>query len=99
MDLDGAGRIDILSGSYSRMDKDMAGLIQVLYGNKDGTFRKAEVLKGTDGNPLIIPTQGEAQLKLKAAPLPVPPVIARFEGVAVKDVAGNETLVMPPVVS
>ena len=33
----------------------MAGLFQVLYGKGDGTFRKAEVLKGTDGEPLIIP--------------------------------------------
>ena len=35
------------------MDNDMAGLFQVLYGKGDGTFRKAEVLKGTDGKPLI----------------------------------------------
>lgn len=40
----------------------MAGLFQVLYGNKDGTFRKAEVLKGTDGNPLMIPAKGDSQL-------------------------------------
>ena len=33
----------------------MAGLFQVLYGEPDGTFRKAEALKGTDGKPLIIP--------------------------------------------
>jgi hypothetical protein len=32
----------------------MAGLFQVLYGKADGTFRGAEVLKGTDGEPLII---------------------------------------------
>jgi hypothetical protein len=37
------------------MDKDMAGLFQVLYGKGDGAFRPAEVLKGTDGEPLIIP--------------------------------------------
>ena len=37
------------------MQHDMAGLFQVLYGKKDGTFRKAEVLKGTDDEPLIIP--------------------------------------------
>lgn len=55
MDLDGDGRRDILSGSYSRMENDMAGLFQVLHGKADGTFRKAEVLKGTDGEPLIIP--------------------------------------------
>ena len=51
MDLDRDGRRDILSGSYSRMDKDMAGLFQVLHGKADGTFRRAEVLKGTDGEP------------------------------------------------
>lgn len=37
----------------------MAGLFQVLYGKVDGTFRKAEVLKGTDGEPLIIPVRGK----------------------------------------
>lgn len=36
----------------------MAGLFQVLYGREDGTFRQAEVLKGTDGEPLIIPLKG-----------------------------------------
>lgn len=55
MDIDGDGHLDILSGSYSRMDKDMAGLFQVLYGKGGGAFRKAEALKGTDGEPLIIP--------------------------------------------
>jgi hypothetical protein len=55
VDLDGDGHLDILSGSYSRMDKDMAGLFQVMYGKPDGGFRPAEVLKGTDGEPLIIP--------------------------------------------
>jgi hypothetical protein len=59
VDIDGDGHLDILSGSYSRMDKDMAGLFQVLYGKPDGTFRKAEVLKGTDGKPLIIPLNGQ----------------------------------------
>ena len=61
MDIDGDGHLDILSGSYSRMDKDMAGLFQVLYGKGDGTFRKAEVLKGTDGKPLIIPADNDKQ--------------------------------------
>ncbi len=36
----------------------MAGLFQVLHGKADGTFREAEVLKGTDGEPLIIPLNG-----------------------------------------
>jgi FG-GAP-like repeat len=58
VDLDGDGRRDILSGSYSRMEQAMAGLFQVLHGEADGTFRRAEVLKGTDGEPLIIPLQG-----------------------------------------
>ena len=59
MDIDGDGHLDILSGSYSRMETDMAGLFQVLYGKPDGTFRKAGVLKGTDGKPLIIPLNGQ----------------------------------------
>jgi hypothetical protein len=58
VDLDGDGRRDILSGSYSRMQQEMAGLFQVLYGKEDGTFRRAEVLKGTDSEPLIIPLKG-----------------------------------------
>jgi hypothetical protein len=59
VDLDGDGRIDVLSGSYSRRQKDMAGLFQVLWGQKDGSFRPAEVLNGTDGQPLIIPASKE----------------------------------------
>jgi hypothetical protein len=55
VDINGDGQRDILSGSYSRMEQPMAGLFQVLYGMEDGTFRQAEVLKGTDGEPLIIP--------------------------------------------
>src|SRR5437870_4694818 len=52
------------------MDRDMAGLFQVLYGKGDGTFRKAEVLNGTDGKPLIIPAEGEAQLTEKICTRP-----------------------------
>lgn len=55
MDLNGDGNLDILSGSYSRMSQSMAGLFQVLWGKKDGTFSQPKVLKGTDGQPLIIP--------------------------------------------
>jgi FG-GAP-like repeat len=62
VDIDGDGHLDILSGSYSRMESKMAGLFQVLYGNGDGTFRKAEVLKGTDGEPLIIPLKNDDQI-------------------------------------
>jgi hypothetical protein len=70
VDIDGDGHRDILSGSYSRMDKDMAGLFQVLYGKADGTFRKAEVLKGTDGEPLIIPADDREQLTEKICTRP-----------------------------
>jgi hypothetical protein len=37
----------------------MAGLFQVLRAREDGTFRKADALKGTDGEPLIIPVKGK----------------------------------------
>jgi len=70
VDIDGDGRLDILSGSYSRMERDMAGLFQVLYSNADGTFRKAEILKGTDNQPLIIPTKGENQMTEKICTRP-----------------------------
>jgi hypothetical protein len=59
VDLYGDGHSDILSGSYSRMEKEMAGLFQVLRGKPDGSFSKAEVLNGTDGKPLIIPLNGK----------------------------------------
>lgn len=58
MDLNGDGNVDILSGSYSRHEKEMAGLFQVLWGNEDGTFNKAKGLEGTDGELLIIPQDG-----------------------------------------
>ncbi|MFN0138037.1 MAG: FG-GAP repeat domain-containing protein [Phycisphaerae bacterium] len=59
MDLNADGNNDILSGSYSRMGGSMAGLFQVLWGNPDGTFKKAETLNGTDGEPLIIPSSSD----------------------------------------
>lgn len=70
MDIDGDGVRDILSGSYSRMEKDMAGLFQVLRGKKGGGFAKAEELKGTDGEPLIIPADNEAKLTEKICTRP-----------------------------
>jgi hypothetical protein len=71
VDIDGDGHLDILSGSYSRMETDMAGLFQVLYGNSDGTFRKAEVLKGTDGEPLIIPVKDPITERICTRPFAV----------------------------
>jgi FG-GAP-like repeat len=59
VDLNGDGNFDILSGSYSRQEQEMAGLFQVLWGRPDGTFKQAETLSGTDGKPLIIPVQGK----------------------------------------
>ncbi|MEO1699777.1 MAG: VCBS repeat-containing protein [Planctomycetota bacterium] len=60
MDLNGDGHTDILSGSYSRMESDMAGLYQVLYGQEGGGFAKAQVLNGTDGEPLIMDLPDDA---------------------------------------
>ena len=54
MDLNGDGNADILSGSYSRHEKSMAGLFQVLWGTSEGEFSPAAALNGTDENPLII---------------------------------------------
>lgn len=54
MDLNGDGNVDILSGSYSRQDQNMAGLFQVLWGQEGGTWKAPEVLSGSDGEPLII---------------------------------------------
>ncbi len=39
----------------------MAGLFQVLWGQKDGTFKKAATLNGTDGEPLIIPIKSDRE--------------------------------------
>ena len=57
VDIDGDGHLDILSGSYSR-DGIMAGLFHVMYGKGKGIFGSPEALKGTDGQPLIIPIKG-----------------------------------------
>ena len=65
MDIDQDGHVDIVSGSYSRNGggiPEMAGLFQVLFGQSDGTFKKAEPLKGSDGKPLLIPGNGEDDL-------------------------------------
>lgn len=55
MDLNGDGNIDILSGSYSRQGRDMAGLFQVLWGKQDRTFQKPAALNGSNGEPLLLP--------------------------------------------
>jgi hypothetical protein len=61
VDVNGDGKLDVLSGSYSRNGGDMAGLFQVLYGEGDGKYRKAEALKGTDGKPLILPRKASEE--------------------------------------
>ncbi|MFN9945737.1 MAG: hypothetical protein ACK56S_02735 [Planctomycetota bacterium] len=58
MELTGDGIADILSGTYSRSGKSMAGLLYVLPGRKNGTFDKAEPLTGADGELLILPMGG-----------------------------------------
>ena len=55
MDLDSDGNLDLLSGSYSRQSEDMAGLFQVLWGEKGGLFRPAKALSGSDGKELLMP--------------------------------------------
>jgi hypothetical protein len=59
VDLDQDGNRDILSGSYSRQEQSMAGLFQVLWRRPNGTFKKSESLKGTDGKELIIPVDSK----------------------------------------
>jgi hypothetical protein len=66
VDLDADGYPDILSGSYSRMEGKMAGLFQVLRGKPDGSFRKTEVLKGTDGQPLVMPIPEKENYSLES---------------------------------
>jgi hypothetical protein len=62
VDLDQDGVNDILSGSYSRMQQEMAGLFQVLKGKPDGTFAAATTLLGIDGEPLIIPIASREEM-------------------------------------
>ena len=62
MDLNNDGYRDILSGSYSRMESSMAGLFQVLWGEKGGKFKQAAVLNGTDKEPLIIPIKNKSEM-------------------------------------
>lgn len=73
MDLNGDSFPDVLSGSYAPKGGGEAnGHFQVLWGTKDGTFRKAEVLKGSDGKPLIIspPENARADFELRACTRP-----------------------------
>ena len=60
MDLDNDGKLDLLSGSYSRSGADtMAGLFQVLKGKGENQFAAAAALQGTNGEDLVIPFQGD----------------------------------------
>ncbi len=52
MDLNGDGFKDILSGSYSK--GELGGVFQVLYGQKDGSFKRPTPLNGSDNKPLVI---------------------------------------------
>ncbi|MBK8976919.1 MAG: VCBS repeat-containing protein [Planctomycetes bacterium] len=54
--------LDLLSGSYSRHDPDMAGLFQVLWGKAGGGFGAATTLCGSDGEPLIIAHAGRGEV-------------------------------------
>ena len=86
MELNGDGHLDILSGTYSRKDKDMAGLFQVLHGSANG-FQKAVVLNGSDGAPLILPQKDEVTDRICTRPFAVD-----YDGDGQLDiVAGNFT--------
>jgi len=65
VDIDQDGHLDLVSGSYSRMEQDMAGLFQVLYGQSGGTFKSAQILKGADGQPLLLPGKREDNSYIK----------------------------------
>lgn len=49
----------------------MAGIFQVLWGEQDGTFRKAEPLKGLDGKQLIIPIKDDSEMTQNICTRPV----------------------------
>ena len=54
MDLNSDGYTDVLSGSYSRNEGEMAGLFQVLYGKEDGSFKGAAPLSFDGDDPIVI---------------------------------------------
>ncbi len=56
MDLDGDGEIDLLSGSYSKNDGDMAGVLYALRADEDG-FQAAEPLRTAGDDLLLIHTE------------------------------------------
>lgn len=56
MDLDQDGQLDLLSGSYSKNDGDMAGVLFALAGGDDG-FGPAAPLRTEDGELLLIHTE------------------------------------------
>jgi hypothetical protein len=52
------------------MSQPMAGLFQVLWGQADGAFKKAAVLNGIDGEPLIIPADNDSGVTEKICTRP-----------------------------
>ncbi len=66
MDVNGDNLIDIVSGSYSHSEPgvDMAGYFQVLHGIPGGKWKAAQVLRGNDDKPLLLPGTGEGQADL-----------------------------------
>jgi hypothetical protein len=71
VDINADGRIDILTGCYSHdeMGSEMGGLFQVLYGSEKG-FTAPQILKGTDGVRLVLPSGGSGPMRASAPLVP-----------------------------
>lgn len=67
MDINADGKIDILTGCYSHdeMGAEMGGLFQVLWGTDKG-FTAPQILKGTDGVRLVLPSGGSGSMRASA---------------------------------
>jgi len=61
VDLNGDGKLDLLSGSYSVFKSPMMGLFYVMAPNGQGGFEKPESLKGSDQKVLNIPVANKSE--------------------------------------
>jgi hypothetical protein len=63
VDVNQDGRVDVLSGSYSRKQEGMAGLFHYAPRTESGAFDAPIVVNGADGNPLILTVDAKADDK------------------------------------